>query len=375
MAMIENSGLEVGIVISSDWRHGKSVRELFELFYCFEFSRRIIGKTTDKLAKTDCDFGRGNRIQQWLLGNHERLDINYHIILDDNPFDIEHHHADNFVHCNEGVFSEKNVEKAILILNAGLHINLVNVETNVGTSSVQNITHPVIIAAQLGHLEAIDSLISTHRELLDYQDACGQTPLFWATRNHHIHIVNFLVSKGANVNIASMVYPHRHCPPLFWALKSGFSDIAAALIEAGATIDTPFGSVKIRYNQGLQPVHLAAKEGLVDILKILLGKKIELREITDNIGQTSLIYAATHGHLPAVQFLLDVGANVHSATTSPGIPIHGRTALYWAIYNQHAEVARVLVKHHADINTVWIQALQMKDSVIVAKLYCCLDEK
>lgn len=374
IAMIESSGLEVGIVISSDWRHERSIHELSDLFCHFDFSRRILDKTTDKANKGDIDVYRGKRIERW-LETHDQVDINHYIVIDDNLFDIEIYHNEHFVHCAEGVFSERNFENAISILNQGLQVNLMQVNPSINPASIQRIVHPVILAAQLGHLDKIDQLITEDHLLLDYQDTCGQSILFWATKNHHLHVVNFLISRGANLNIAPKITPHYECPPLFWAIKLGFSDIAEALILAGATLDAPFRSLKVGYNQGLQPIHLAAREGMVVILKLLLEKKRELVDALDDMGQTPLIHAAMNGHLSAVKYLIDAGAHIHRVTTSFNSSTHGRSALYWAICNQHADIAQLLLKHDGEIHLVWAQARRIKDFGIIPKLCYCFDDK
>lgn len=360
-------GHEVGIVISSDWRNGRSLLELKDLFKSFEFSHRLIGKTSDKLMKVDHDSMRGKRILDW-IDHHQYLNIEHYLILDDNKYDIKNYHGDRFVHCKDGFFSEQYFKTAILSLNQGLQPQYYFAVSNLR----KQLTHPIIQAVQSGALASVQKLIDENASLIDYKDPSGQTPIYWATKNHHLEIVDFLISKKAQLDISPTLTLHT---ALFWAIELENTDIAKVLIDAGAALDTHYGFQLKKHSRSLQPMHLAAKHGMTAILQLLLKKIPEFINGLDDTGETPLFYAAKHGHTSSVQVLIDLGADIHHVRESSAFNMQGRPALYWAIYNQHVEVAKILLENHAEIDLVWAQARRMKDSEMVAKIHHCYDDK
>ena len=59
----------------------------------------------------------------------------------------------------------------------------------------------------------------------------------------------------------------------------------------------------------------------------------------------SLADAAEQGNRTLIRTLLDSGADVNAAQTD------GTTALHWAVYNDDAETAALLVKRGANVNS------------------------
>ncbi|KAF5662923.1 ankyrin repeat domain-containing protein [Fusarium circinatum] len=124
----------------------------------------------------------------------------------------------------------------------------------------------------------------------------------------------------------------------------------------------------------LTPLHRAAIRGRVGILKALLTQSRADVEDTDGFGRTPLDHAVINGHLGAVALLLAHNASVSSRDLKSFTPLtfavtHGhleifnlllrnganglsvrdqdddhRVALDYAVYNQHWDVARILLK-------------------------------
>jgi ankyrin repeat protein len=63
----------------------------------------------------------------------------------------------------------------------------------------------------------------------------------------------------------------------------------------------------------------------------------------DRYGQTALMLAAVRGHLPAVRWLVEAGADLDRRAK------FGLTATMLAVVNEHVEVAHVLASAGADI--------------------------
>jgi ankyrin repeat protein len=80
-----------------------------------------------------------------------------------------------------------------------------------------------------------------------------QTPLHAAIEHGNTDIVDFLICRGADVQIADNV----NISPLYTAIKSGNCDVVCMLIDAGC--DVNLGS------QDHAPIFLAARLGLLAI--------------------------------------------------------------------------------------------------------------
>jgi ankyrin repeat protein len=83
--------------------------------------------------------------------------------------------------------------------------------------------------------------------------------------------------------------------------------------------------VSAKNEEGLTPVHLAARRGHAEVVELLLDRGAGLEE-TDNRGFTALVYAASSGNLDLVRFLVTHGAAVDVVIPMPRIrTADGRT--------------------------------------------------
>lgn len=85
-------------------------------------------------------------------------------------------------------------------------------------------------------------------------------------------------------------------------------------------------------------LHYAAKDGDMTCLQVLLRDPSLRAEINarDESGDAPLHHAALAGHLEAVRFLLDKGADINSVNT------RGMSALNLALKNNHTEIIQLL---------------------------------
>lgn len=112
------------------------------------------------------------------------------------------------------------------------------------------------------------------------------------------------------------------------AAYAGRSDLIVALVDAGATLDTPSP-------EGMTALHEAASRGqLAAVQKLLdLGANIEAEEPG---GCTPLMLASAWGHRDVVRLLLEWGSDVKHRNRA------GFTALMLAEYKDEADVAAML---------------------------------
>lgn len=123
--------------------------------------------------------------------------------------------------------------------------------------------------------------------------------------------------------------------PLWWAIAFGRTDIVTYLIKKGAYVPKDC-------------LRLAAKEGFLEIIKILFDNHI-LRDngidvaLADESGMNALHYAAKRGHADIVSFLIAV-AGIDINTTDK----EGWTPLHWAAFCGPTDVWQLLIEKGAD---------------------------
>ena len=157
----------------------------------------------------------------------------------------------------------------------------------------------VLEAAKNQDSAALRSLVKQKLDV-NAADVDGMTALIWAAHNNDLDAVKALLAAGANAKAANRY----EVTALSEAANSGNGAMIEALVKAGADVNAPFGE-----------------------------------------GETPLMTASRTGSVAGVKALLAAGAKVN-ATDS----YRGQTALMWAVAENHAEVAKLLVDAKADVN-------------------------
>ncbi|GAW18153.1 hypothetical protein ANO14919_076270 [Xylariales sp. No.14919] len=161
-------------------------------------------------------------------------------------------------------------------------------------------------------------------------DSLKLTPLHYALIYHHSRVVDFF--SGTLVETRDD-YATSDCQALLGsylslAVKFGKTDVVARISH----ITNP--DVKSIY--GITALHVAARDGIVDIISLLLqaGAGVDVTEHPR--GWTPLFEAAVNGWAGAVQYLIEHGAN--TAVTDYG----GWTAEELATYRGHLAIAELV---------------------------------
>jgi ankyrin repeat protein len=157
----------------------------------------------------------------------------------------------------------------------------------------------VIDAVRAGDIQEARTLLAGGADARAAQGD-GATALHWAAHRDDLDAATLLLDAGADVNAANEL----GATALWLATINGSQAMVQRLLEAGGDPD------------------------------------VSLR-----MGETPLMTAARSGSVPTVERLLAYGAEVDASEFEGG-----QTALMWAVAQRHADVARVLIAHGADLH-------------------------
>jgi ankyrin repeat protein len=201
----------------------------------------------------------------------------------------------------------------------------------------------------------------------------GSTPLHFAAFWGRKEIAELLIDNGANLNVINNELAGTpFITALDWAIQQGKTEIADLLREHG-------GMTVQELRSGMTPLHLAAREGLKEVVELLIAKDSDVNvkitssgsnknktpldfaiqykkpEITDLLrkhgGKTSkelnaLIDAAKNGDIEAVTQHVAAGADVNAKDVDGTTPLHNA-----AVYG-HNEIAELLIANGAEVNAI-----------------------
>lgn len=176
-------------------------------------------------------------------------------------------------------------------------------------------------AALEGNLVTVQRLVERGTSP-DTSDQEGNSLLMLASRAGHAPVVSYLLSRKAAVNARSRYGDSA----LLAASLKGHTVVAKILLAAGAELNP----------QGWTPLHYAAFEGRVEMVKFLLDKGADKNAVAPN-DYTPLMLAVRNGHEDAARALLygDPDVNYKAPST-------GETALALAVKKGAVPVIELL---------------------------------
>ncbi|XVF05584.1 hypothetical protein REPUB_Repub05bG0185200 [Reevesia pubescens] len=161
------------------------------------------------------------------------------------------------------------------------------------------------------------------------------TPLHSAARAGNLAVVTEILTCTAEDELKELLPKQNQSgeTALYVAAEYGYVDLVKEMINYYDLVDAG-----IKARNGFDAFHIAAKQGDLDILKVLLAVHPELAMTVDLSNTTALHTAATQGHIEIVKFLLEAGSSLATIARS-----NGKTALHSAARNGHVEVVKALL--------------------------------
>ncbi len=240
-------------------------------------------------------------------------------------------------------------------------------------------TAPIHKACQSGNLDVVKSLVECGA-FLNLQTAhTGHTPLMEAVWYKHVHIVKYLLDLKVGLNlrthygftlddhlqyaltvnpqdqeklrkIKELVSERRKLDEAFvgqqtliQAVLENNLEKVNSLLKSGADVDERYPNLD-GFNDQHTPLLVAAREGHVEILEMLIKYGADINAVEETFGAVPLHKATYNGHLEITKIL----------AAQPGILLdfqgasNGYTPLHDALWHGFADCARALVEAGAD---------------------------
>lgn len=201
-------------------------------------------------------------------------------------------------------------------------------------------------ACRQGDIDAVRAMIAADPAIVDADDEHSWRPVFHAALGQHEPVVRLLIESGADLAAHDGYVMHyageapNNKPIVSLLVQYGAldahvrptSDLSRQLLAAVFLGDTMrVRSLLSRHphlatesdGRGDQPIHHAARNGDTNIVRLLIdhGAKVN---VGNDRGHTVLYCAGGHGHLAALQLLLESGADRDAKFTDDG-----KTLMEW----------------------------------------------
>jgi hypothetical protein len=167
-----------------------------------------------------------------------------------------------------------------------------------------------------------------------------------AVDKHDIEKVQKLIGEGIDVNAANA----KGATALMVAALNGQLDIVRLLLRNGANVNLKMKDI------GVTALHWASQDGNADIVKELLSAGADIHSALSN-GQNALIMAANSGHADVVRILLDKGADPNAVlkngqtvlrvTAEAPYPVAQSGLVQTPVKSRYAEIVDMLLKKGA----------------------------
>ena len=158
----------------------------------------------------------------------------------------------------------------------------------------------------------------------------GLNCLHIAALHGHLNLCKILISKhNFDVNVAGK----RGRTALHYSAQSGKCE----LVTYFADMET---DIQLKTDDGRNCLHIAAREGHVNLCKMLIDKHEFDVHMTNNAGWTALHWSAKSGKYELVTYFTEMGSDIHLKTNT------GLNCLHIAAYKGHLNLCKMLIDNH-----------------------------
>lgn len=203
----------------------------------------------------------------------------------------------------------------------------------------------------------------------DSKDKHRQTPLLWAAGNGHEVIVKLLLDIG-KVDVDSKGKDGQ--TPLLWAAAYDREAVVKLLLDSG--VDTTVAA-----NAGRTPVHYAAAQGHLEIIRLLYTKQYASLSATDILRRPPTFYAIRLGRKNIFHFILEIRSAAVNRTDYYGLTMLSIAArfVYYIIVQQllnFPEIGVCIADKFGRTAITWAQSLGYEGIVGSISQHCpCQD--
>lgn len=201
---------------------------------------------------------------------------------------------------------------------------------------------PLWRASCQGNLEIVQSLLARGANAF-LQCKSGTTPLWAAAFNGHVGAIEYLlpVYRTAQNSWAVIHSPHADGrSPLWVAARRGHEEVVRGLLRLGAEVD------RCRPSDKATPLFAAAFHGHAKVAELLCSSRADLNARNETNESTPLWAAVQNGHQKVVDMLCYYGADVNARCSN------GCTPLIMAARGGHKDIAERLLISSASANEV-----------------------
>ncbi|XP_073291745.1 ankyrin repeat-containing protein At5g02620-like [Primulina huaijiensis] len=167
------------------------------------------------------------------------------------------------------------------------------------------------------------------------------TALHSAARSGNIVAIQEIIDDSGEDELAHLLSKENSAgeTALYIAAEYGYFEVVREMIRY---YDLMTAGIKAK--NGFDALHIASKQGDLEVVKVLMEAHPELMMTVDASNTTALHTAATQGHIEVVNYLLEAESSLATIAKS-----NGKTALHSAARNGHLKVVKALLNNEPQI--------------------------
>ena len=241
------------------------------------------------------------------------------------PADVNKRAVDGSTPLQWAVY-EGNVAEVRRLIKAGANVSLAN---NYGAT-------PMSLAAEAGNTEIIKMLLDAGADV-ESANADGQTALLAVSRTGNVDAAKLLIDRGAKVDAKERFGGQT---PLMWASARRHPPLMQYLISKGANVNarsidrdyqrhvTAEGRPKSMDSGGFTPLHYAVRENCRACVDVLLKNGADIN-LPDPDGVSPLLLSIMNANWDISKQLIDAGADINQWN------MYGEAPLFTVIGNRN----------------------------------------